>query len=139
VTRANQVLVESHRPDRELEWYLRTQAALRVRDCDLATLLKRKGDAWIRQNRASLTEYDKHYQLATAISNAMLDNKIDKNYRTMLDRQDPTQVAAFNHYVKGKRLSMPGWWHRVLRYIIGKGAADRVWLQSARAVLPPPV
>jgi hypothetical protein len=110
-----------------------------MRDTDLAGLLKRKGLAWVRQNRPNLTEMDKHYQLATAINNAMLDNKIDANYRVMLKRQDPAQIIAFNHFVKGKRLSKPGWLLRLMYRLGLKRAADQAWLLTARAVLPPPV
>jgi hypothetical protein len=139
VTRNDQVLRDSHSRDRELEWYLRTEASTRVRDTELAGLLKRKGLAWLRQRRPDLTEMDKHFQLATAINNAMLDNKIDQSYRVMLNRQDPTQITAFNHYVKGKRLSKPGTFLRLLYWMGMKKVADRAWLLTARAVLPPPV
>lgn len=139
ISRQDQVLREANRVDDGLLWYLRTQASLRMRDTDLPTLLKRKGDAWLRQNRPNATEKDKHYQLASAINNAMLDNKIDRNHRTMLRRQDATQVKAFNLFVQGKRLAQPGLLVRLLRIVGARGLADRAWLRTAEAILPAPI
>lgn len=139
VARTDQVVRETCRKDDSLLWYLRTQAALRTRDAELPTMLKRKGEAWLRQNRPDMREKDKHLELASAISNAMLDNKVDRDYRTMLRRQDVSQVAAFNHFVGGKRLSTPGLLVRLLRAVGARAWANRVWLRSAEAVFPAPI
>jgi len=123
----------------ELVWELRTEAAFRTRDTDLPDLLKRKGIAWLRVKRPDMHGREKHLLLSKAINRALLDNCIDKNFRTFLRNQDPTQILVYNKYVRGAVVPRRGIINRFIKYIGFKKYADRKWVDTAYAVLPTPV
>lgn len=138
VAARNNEIREQHRRDDSLLWKLRTEAAFRTRDTDLPDLLKRKGEAWLRVNRPDMSEKDRHLALANAVNNAVLDNKIDRDFRTMLRRQDPIQIQVYNSYVRGAVVPKRGLWNRFLRNIGFRQYADKKWVSTAYQVLPSP-
>jgi len=138
VARRNILLRQQHSADDDLTWKLRSEAAFRTRDTDLPELLKRKGEAWLRVNRPDMLEREKHEQLAKAINRAMLDNNIDRNFRTFLRNQDPTQIKVFNTYVRGAVVPRRSLINRFVKAIGFKKYADKRWLASAYEVLPGP-
>jgi len=138
VARRNIKIMNEHSECEELTWKLRTEAAFRTRDTDLPDLLKRKGEAWLRVNRPDMHERDRHLQLAKAINRAMLDNCIDRNFRTFLQKQDPAQIVVYNKYVRGAVVPKRTIFNKFVKVIGFKKFADRKWVETAYAVLPIP-
>lgn len=127
---------ELEKCDKELLWYLRTQAALMTRDSELALKLKRKAEAWVRANRSDWKEVDRHYAMAQAINNAVLDNQIDRGYRTVLRRQDPLQIEVFNRFIAGEVVPPRTGWNKFVRWLGFRKTADRWWRETGYVVFP---
>lgn len=134
--RKDEVLKIDNRLDSDLLWFLRTEASCRPRDELLPDVLKRKGTAWIRQNRKDISEREKHVMLSKALPNAMLDNGVDRNMRVMLRRQNPRQLEAFNLYVHGMVIPKRGLVNRMVYNLGFRRTADKCWLSTAYRVLP---
>lgn len=122
--------------DEELLWFLRTEAALRLRDTTLPDVLKRKAVAWLRQNRKDIDEKTKHLMIANAVNNALLDNKIDRDFRTVIRNQEAVQIKALNLYINGAILPPRGFVNKALSWIGMTGLANRLWLAKAEQILP---
>jgi len=136
VQRRENVLRNEHCEDQELLWRLRSDASLRERDATLPDLLKRKAEAWLRANRTGISERQRHMLMSRAIPNAMLDNAIDRNMRTMLRRQDPMQMLVFNKFVNGYVVPPRSGTNRFVKWLGFKKYADKMWLKTAKQVLP---
>lgn len=127
---------ELEKCDDELLWYLRTQAALTVRDSDLPLKLKRKAEAWMRANRSGWNERDRHYAAARAVVNSMLDNQIDRGLRAMMRRQDPLQIEVFNRFMVGEVVPPRSCMNRFVYWLGFENTANRWWRATGYAVFP---